>query len=175
MIYLRDEPALRRLVTEGAQARGEAGPNARIDTKAAGFQRLSAIFSRGGGRFNVRDGVLLGQQIGLKLDGELDTARDKINMTGVFVPAYGLNNLFSKIPLFGPILGGDKNEGLFAVNFRISGSASAPALTINPLSAIAPGFLRKIFGFIDGTGTPPGPLPDEAPAAPATQGAPTRN
>ena len=30
-------------------------------------------------------------------------------------------------------------------------------LTINPLSAIAPGFLRKIFGAIDGTGTPTPP------------------
>ena len=159
---LRDEPALRRLVTESVPTRDDAAAK-RIDTSAAAFQRLSASFVRRNGQFVVRDGVLLGQQIGLKLDGTLDTVRDQVNMTGVFVPAYGLNNLFSQIPLFGPILGGGKNEGLFAVNFRIVGPASAPVLTINPLSAIAPGFLRKIFGAIDGTGTLPAGAPEPAP------------
>ncbi len=73
---LRDEPALRRLVTEGAP-RDARSESSRIDTSAPAFQRLSATFSRGGGRFLVRDGVLFGQQIGLKLDGSLDTARDR--------------------------------------------------------------------------------------------------
>ena len=50
------------------------------------------------------------------------------------------------MPLFGPLLGGSRNEGLFAVNFRIFGQATAPSLTVNPLSAVAPGFLRKLFG-----------------------------
>jgi hypothetical protein len=50
------------------------------------------------------------------------------------------------VPLFGPLLGGGQYEGLFAVNFRVAGQASAPTLTVNPLSAVAPGFLRKLFG-----------------------------
>jgi hypothetical protein len=50
------------------------------------------------------------------------------------------------VPLFGPLLGGGQNEGLFAVNFRLNGQASAPSLSVNPLSAVAPGFLRKLFG-----------------------------
>ena len=101
-----------------------------------------------------------------KLDGWLDFAHDRVNMTGTFVPAYGVNDLFSQIPLFGPILGGGTHEGLFAVNFRISGPASAPVLNVNPLSAIAPGFLRKIFGAIDfGAGQSP-PLTPADPSAP---------
>jgi hypothetical protein len=32
------------------------------------------------------------------------------------------------------------------VNYGITGSMSSPALNVNPLSAVAPGFLRKIFG-----------------------------
>ena len=62
------------------------------------------------------------------------------------MPAYGLNNAFAQVPLFGPLLSGGQYEGLFAVNFRISGPATAPVLTVNPLSAVAPGFLRKLFG-----------------------------
>ena len=54
--------------------------------------------------------------------------------------------MFAQVPLFGPLLGGSQYEGLFAVNFRLNGQASAPSLTVNPLSAVAPGFLRKLFG-----------------------------
>jgi hypothetical protein len=63
------------------------------------------------------------------------------------VPAYALNNIFSKIPLIGGLLSGGQYGGLFAINFKVSGRINAPVLTVNPLSAIAPGFLRKIFEF----------------------------
>ncbi len=142
---LRDEPALRRLVTEGVAARDEKGA-IRIDTTAAVFTRMQAAFTRSGGEVAVRDGLLYGAQVGVKLDGSVDFERDRLNVVGTFVPFYGVNNLFSQIPLFGPILGGGSNEGLFAVNFRATGAISAPQLTINPLSAIAPGFLRNLFG-----------------------------
>jgi hypothetical protein len=140
---LRNEPALRRLVAEGAGGRFE--DRAAIDANAVQFNRLQAAFSRSPGRLELREGAINGPSIGATLEGALDYGRDQVALSGTFVPAYGVNNLFSKIPLFGPILGGGSNEGLIGVNFRISGSASAPLLTVNPLSAIAPGFLRKIF------------------------------
>ena len=67
------------------------------------------------------------------------------------------------------LLGGGSHEGLFAVNFRVAGPASAPILTINPLSGLTPGIFRKIFGVIDGTQTqsmdgPPAPLPTVTPS-----------
>ena len=158
---LRDEPALRRLVTEGVAARDERGA-IRIDTTAAVFTRMQASFTRTGGEITLRDGLLYGNQIGIKLDGSVDFDRDRLNVVGTFVPAYGVNNLFSQIPLFGPILGGASNEGLFAVNFRASGAISAPQLTINPLSAIAPGFLRNLFGAGELIG--PGQIPTLPPA-----------
>ena len=84
--------------------------------------------------------------MGLTVDGWLDFARDRVSMDGTFVPAYAVNNLFSQIPVFGLFLGGGSHEGLFAVNYRISGAATKPTLNINPLSALAPGIFRKIFG-----------------------------
>jgi len=142
---LRDEPNLRRLVAEGVASRDERGA-VKIDLNAASFTRLQANFQRQGTQINVRDGLIYGTQIGIKMEGAVDFERDKINMTGTFVPAYGVNNLFSQVPVFGPLLGGGSNEGLIAVNFRVDGSAATPQLTINPLSVIAPGFLRKLFG-----------------------------
>jgi hypothetical protein len=165
---VRNEPALRRLVTEGVAARDRSG-QMRIDTTAAAFSRLQVSFTRAQGRIDLRDGIINGPEAGATIEGSLDTLNDRVNMTGTFVPAYGLNNMFAKIPVVGFFLGGGSNEGLFGVNFRISGPATAPVLTINPLSALAPGFLRKIFGAGEiGTSQmpqPPAPVPQEQPSA----------
>ena len=53
--------------------------------------------------------------------------------------------------MVGTLLGGGTHEGIFGVNYRIVGPASGPTLNVNPLSAMTPGFLRKVFGAIDGT------------------------
>ncbi len=151
---LRDEPALRRLVAEGAQQRpiavegGDVGSPS-FDPNSVAFNRLQVNFQRAGSRLDIRDGTMYGTEMGLTVDGWLDFARDRVSMDGTFVPAYELNNLFSQIPLFGLLLGGGSHEGLFAVNYRISGAATKPTLNINPLSAIAPGIFRKIFGVTD--------------------------
>lgn len=145
---LRDEPALRRIVSDGAPSRDEAagtGATA-FDASRVEFNKLQAGFATAGSRVEIRDGVMYGPQVGTSLEGAFDFAKNYVDVKGTFVPAYGLNNIFARIPLFGPLLGGGAHEGLFAVNFRISGPASGPTLNINPLSAIAPGFLRKIFG-----------------------------
>ena len=146
---LRNEPALRRLVSEGVPSGGideRGGPLAKIDAGAVAFNKLGVHFERVGSRLDLHDGTMYGAEIGLTVDGSLDFSRDKVAMRGTFVPAYAVNNLFSQIPVFGALLGGGTHEGLFAINYRIDGLASSPTLSVNPLSAIAPGFLRKIFG-----------------------------
>jgi len=149
---LRDEPSMRRLVAAGVpqSAPGQDPLHAaKIDADAVPFKKLQVSFQRSGSRLELRDGTMYGNEIGLTVDGSLDFPHDKVALNGTFVPAYELNNMFSKIPLFGALLGGGTNEGLFAVNYHISGLISQPTLNINPLSVIAPGFLRKIFGAID--------------------------
>ncbi len=157
---LVDEPALRQLVAQGRPPRLAGDENATsgpppIDANKVSFNRLQVRFQRVGDRLDLHDGVMYGPAIGLSVDGQLDFAHDQVNMNGTFVPAYAVNNLFSQIPLFGMLLGGGSHEGLFAVNYHITGLASAPTLNINPLS-MAPGILRKIFGAIDPGAQPPG-------------------
>ncbi|MBK9082949.1 MAG: hypothetical protein IPL88_13155 [Rhizobiales bacterium] len=144
---LRDEPGVRRLVAESAAIRNDGGKQ--VDTRTVQFQKLQARLTRAGQRLVIHDAVMSGSSIGLTVEGDVDLRSERIQLSGAFVPAYGINNFFAKLPLFGPILGGGSNEGLFAVNYRASGTMSAPAVSVNPLSAIAPGFLRKIFGAID--------------------------
>jgi hypothetical protein len=117
------------------------------DGNSAKFDKLRLTFERSEDRLSIAEAVVWGPEVGANLSGFIDYAADKVSLTGTFVPAYALNNLFSQIPVIGMILGGGQHEGLFAINFKVSGPASAPTLTINPLSAIAPGFLRKLFEF----------------------------
>ena len=149
---LRDEPAIRSLVarstTVSAPGQNEAAAK-RINGDAVGFNRLKVEFEREGSRLQLSDATMSGPEIGLSVDGWLDYSHNRVAMNGTFVPVFALNNLFSQIPVIGAVLGGRSNEGLLAITFKISGAAASPTLTINPLSAVTPGFLRNIFGNID--------------------------
>ena len=119
------------------------------------FTKLEAHLLEDRQQGQVRDGSLFGRKSAPRSTARSISAATRSTSTGTFVPLYGVNNLFSQIPLFGPILGGGAHEGLFGLNYRITGSAGAPVLNVNPLSAMAPGFLRKIFGAIDGAAQGP--------------------
>jgi hypothetical protein len=108
---------------------------------------MRANFSRAGSQITISDGLLWGAAIGATVEGVFDTGQGRINLTGTYVPAYALNNIFARIPVLGLFLGGSPDEGVFGITYRISGSLSAPRLTVNPLSAVTPGFLRKIMEF----------------------------
>jgi hypothetical protein len=161
---LVNEPALRRIIPTQTQiiaGQDKAGnPQAvRVDVNEVQFAKARLEFTRNAGRLDFKDAAIWGNQIGFTLGGFIDYARDRLDITGTFVPAYGLNNVFAQVPLFGPLLGGSQYEGLFAVNFRLNGPASSPSLTVNPLSAVAPGFLRKLFGVGAGAEPQTGSLP----------------
>jgi hypothetical protein len=125
-----------------------------VDPDAAPFEKLTGQFSRTTGRIDLRNALIYDQQMGLTAQGFIDYAGDRVDLAGTFIPAYQLNNLVTHIPFVGFILGGGAHEGLFAVNYRISGPATAPTLGVNILSAATPGFLRKVFGAFDGTAQP---------------------
>jgi hypothetical protein len=97
--------------------------------------------------------VVWGPSIGATMDGALDYFRDEVRLRGTFVPAYGLNNLFSRLPVVGMLLGGGANEGLLGITYQVVGPPRAPVLQVNPISAVAPGFLRKLFEFRGADGT----------------------
>ena len=149
---LRDEPAIRSLVarstTLSAPGQDEAAAK-RINGDAVQFNRLKVDFERNGSRLELSDATMSGPEIGLSVDGWLDYSHNKVAMNGTFVPVFALNNMFAQIPVIGAVLGGKSSEGLLAITFKISGAAAAPTLTINPLSAVTPGFLRNIFGGVD--------------------------
>lgn len=146
---IRGEPALRQYASATENAPVVDGrpilPRGTTLSDAVAFTKLRAQFERRPGRLELAEAVIWGPQVGASLEGLLDYAGDRVDLKGAFVPAYALNNLFAQVPLIGPLLGGSQYEGLFAVPFLISGKASQPVLRTNPISVIAPGFLRKFF------------------------------
>jgi hypothetical protein len=64
--------------------------------------------------------------------------------------------------LIGDLLQGGKGEGVFAATYSAKGSLQQPDITVNPIAALAPGFLRGLFDIFDGSGeaTTPRALPE---------------
>ncbi|WP_291686418.1 DUF3971 domain-containing protein [Bradyrhizobium sp.] len=137
---------------EASLDRIAAGGQAGLQNGVA-FSRLRAEFTRQNGQLTIRDGVVKGPMIGGTIGGSIDYPGNQVRMSGTFVPMYGLNNMFGQIPIVGLFLGGGSNEGLIGVTYEIVGTPGQPVLNVNPISAMAPGVLRKIFEF--GTGKPP--------------------
>lgn len=137
---IRGENALDRVVAQGQGAAQNGVP----------FSQMRVEFARLNGVLNVRDGVVRGPIVGATIDGDVDFGRNSISMRGTFVPLYGLNNMFGQIPIVGIFLGGGSNEGLLGVTYEVVGAPGAPVLRVNPISAVAPGLLRKFFEFPNG-------------------------
>ncbi len=147
---VKNEPALRRIAAQHVPTGEDDRAGTRLtelESDQVQFSKLTGGFRRTASRVEYNDVVVYGAQVGFNLSGFVDYARDRTDIQGTFVPAYSLNNAFSQVPIVGMILGGNKNEGLFAVDFRVSGPASSPSLTVNPLTVVAPGILRKLFGW----------------------------
>lgn len=108
------------------------------------FSRLDVPFTVDTATITLNDGRAVGPAIGITFDGTIDKVRDQINIEGVVVPSYSINSVLGEIPLLGTILVGRRGEGLFAVTYKINGPVEQPQVTVNPLSVLAPGFLRRI-------------------------------
>ena len=104
------------------------------------------------GRVALRDGVVRGPVLGATIDGMIDYSRDEVHLRGTLVPLYGPNNLLGQLPLVGLFLGGEK-EGLVGITYEVVGRPGNPVLRVNPISALAPGLLRKVFEFPMNNGT----------------------
>lgn len=109
------------------------------------IDRLDVKYALEDGVLKLKDARASGPAIGFTLDGILDRGTGAAEFSGTIVPAYSLNSALGNVPLVGGFLVPGKGEGLFAMNYRIEGPLESPKITVNPLTALAPGFLRKIF------------------------------
>jgi len=109
------------------------------------FSTLRGDFAYGEDRLVLDNLVAYGGAIGVTSNGVADLGRDQLDLQGTIVPAYALNSILGIVPVIGPLLLGGEGQGLFAANYQVTGSAADPQVSVNPLSALAPGFLRRLF------------------------------
>lgn len=166
-----NDAAIRRgqLVVRNFEVRNEAAiaeidPKGRVLSKAKrkkdaqAFDRLTLPFSADDEYVRIGDSLIRGPDIGASATGSIRKADGRIDIGGTVIPAYALNSAIGQVPILGQVLVGGKGQGIFGVTFGLRGTMAKPKMVINPVSALAPGFLRGIFsmggGGVNADGTP---------------------
>jgi hypothetical protein len=139
---IRDAPAI-AAVLQGMTLYGLVDL---VSGPGLGFARLIAPFRLTGRVLELNDARAFSSSIGMTAKGRLDLSADTAAIDGTVVPAYFFNSLLGKVPLIGKLFSPEPGGGLFAANYTIRGKLADPTVTVNPLSALTPGFLRGLFG-----------------------------
>jgi hypothetical protein len=157
-----NQPFLTRLFTAGSLVgfvnlmRGEG----------VEIEKLDVPFTTRGDVIDIRDAQASGPSVGITADGYLDRHSNQLGLKGVVAPAYGINSVLGAIPLLGNLLVSKKGEGILGMTYSATGSVDAPEVSMNPLSVLTPGILRRVF---EGS-TPSAPAQaDTSPTTPEKQ------
>jgi hypothetical protein len=111
-----------------------------------GFARMVAPFTLTPDALVLEEARAFSASLGLTAKGTLDRRRQALAMEGTIVPAYLFNTPLGNIPLLGRLFSPETGGGLFAATFRMQGPLDDPQVSVNPLTALTPGFLRGLFG-----------------------------
>jgi hypothetical protein len=117
------------------------------------FTRLVAPFELRDDVLNLSDARAFSASLGLTAAGNIDFDTGAVNVKGTIVPAYFFNSLLGRVPVIGRLFSAERGGGLIAASYSITGQLDAPAVRVNPLTALEPGFLRGMLrGLSPGTG-----------------------
>ncbi|MDO9524818.1 MAG: DUF3971 domain-containing protein, partial [Gemmobacter sp.] len=131
-VRVRDMPVLAELLN----AISIVGLLEQLSTSGLLFAQVDGRFRLTPDAVELQQGSATGASFGVSLEGVYLQAQDRIDMRGVISPLYLVNGIGAVLTR--------KGEGLIGLNYRIQGSAKAPEVSVNPLSALAPGFFRDL-------------------------------
>jgi len=109
------------------------------------FSKIEAPITIGGGRYVIDGGRASGPALGLTVNGWVGTDGKGIELDGVLVPSFGVNSVLGGVPIIGDLIVGREGEGIFSITYSVSGTLEKAQVAVNPLSAVTPGILRRIF------------------------------
>jgi hypothetical protein len=139
---IRGAPALAKLL----QAMTLYGLLDVLRGPGVGFSRLVAPFRLDDDGLLLNDARAFSPSLGLTAKGRIDLDAERADIEGTIVPAYFFNSLLGNIPLVGKLFSPEQGGGVFAARYTLRGPLEDPAVFVNPLSALTPGFLRELFG-----------------------------
>ncbi len=86
-----------------------------------------------------------GPAMGMTASGHVLDDGANIALDGVLVPSFGMNSALGGIPIIGDLFVSRDGEGVFAITYDVRGSFEEARVSVNPLSGLLPGVLRRIF------------------------------
>ncbi len=132
-VRIKDAPAIAALVN----AVSVVGLINELNGDGIYFDAVEADFRMTPNRVTLTKASATGASLGISMDGVFATDTGRLALQGVISPVYMLNGIASFMTR--------KGEGLVGFNYSLGGTAQEPSVSVNPLSALAPGFLRDIF------------------------------
>lgn len=113
------------------------------------MESFGCSFEFGEELVKIQKGIGKSMSLGFTVDGKLDRKKRLFSLKGNVIPARFLNSILSNIPIIGSLLNGGEGQGMFAISYTVTGSFDNPEISLNPLTALAPGFIRNLFTFSD--------------------------
>ena len=93
--------------------------------------------------FSNVDAFAVSDSLGLVMDGSIDRKKNVIDMKGEISPMHVVNAIIQKLPIIGNILVGSEGEGMFSIDFTLTGDKDDPKADPIPLSIIKPRILER--------------------------------
>ncbi len=143
--HVRNAPGIGKLL----QALTVYGIGEAMSGPGLAFSQVTAPFRWEGGVLTLQEARAFSNSLGLTAHGRIDTGAKTVDLQGTIVPAYALNAALGRLPMIGGLFSAEQGGGLLAVGFSYRGDTANPAVSVNPLSALTPGFLRGLFKMFD--------------------------
>ena len=109
------------------------------------FDQMEVPFSLNGQKLEFTKAIAFGPSMGVTLEGYYDRGVRELNVVGALFPAYSLNKALGNVPVIGDLFVSREGEGVLGFTYRIEGEPEDARVFVNPLSTLAPGFLRRLF------------------------------
>ena len=138
---LRNAPFLTQILSL-ASLRGLADT---LSGEGVLFSNIEVPLTIAGERYTVKGARAQGPALGLTANGWIRTDGQALRVDGVLVPSFGINSALGGVPILGDLFVSREGEGVFSLTYGVRGSLSSANVSINPLSAITPGVLRRVF------------------------------
>ncbi len=93
--------------------------------------------------FRNIDAYAVSDSIGLVMEGKIQREEAIVDMSGEISPMHLVNAIIQNVPILGPIIVGDEGEGLFSIDFSLTGDVDNPEVSSNPLTIIKPRIIER--------------------------------
>lgn len=110
------------------------------------FTEVNAPVKFVDGRVDLPGLRATGPAMGITARGWIAPGSGELSLDGVLAPSLvGANAVLGALPIIGDLFVSRQGEGMFAPTYSVRGTFARANISINPIAALTPGVLRRIF------------------------------